>query len=385
MKSCSASVEPTTSSSSWPKRAFQAWNSAGGQRLARGHAEAERGEVEAALGVGDLEHARVQGRHRRRAPSAARRRSARRRARRSGRSGTSTARGAHARREVERVAEAEGEVELRHREDEVVGADAEDAHARPARRRPRSPRVSAPRPWGAPSSPRCSPRARRRRGSCARGSASGQARASDVVQSSAPGAPARRRARPAATGTARGRRTGGGHLGRHHGDPRPAIVQDERVLLGRHQRVHRHADRAEPGRAPERRRERGRIVQRQQHALLDVDAELGQGPGGPRRLARDVGVGDGAAGEAERRAVAAPVGEVAIEEERRDVEGLRRPAPPAEYYTTGPGAESAEARSVASGISLTLGILKAHAPSGAPPVPSPGWATSLAQRHHRRR
>src|SRR4030095_16411817 len=38
----------------------------------------------------------------------------------------------------------------------------------------------------------------------------------------------------------------------------------------------------------------------------------------------------------------------------------------------------------ASWISITLGILKTHAPSGAPPVPSAGWATSLAERHRRR-
>ena len=51
MKSCSASVEPTTSSSSMAEARLPRVEERGGQRLARGHAEPQRREIEAPLGV----------------------------------------------------------------------------------------------------------------------------------------------------------------------------------------------------------------------------------------------------------------------------------------------------------------------------------------------
>ena len=230
--------------------------------------------------------------------------------------------GAHPRREVEAVAEAEREVELRRREDEVVGTDAEDADAHQLGR-------------GHEVLVRVHRRLRLAR------RARGVAPVRDVL------GPGRRRlehrpgageglvpldgARRAAVGHEHGPQprtavADGGQasrdVARDDRDPRPAVVEQERVVLRRHQRVHRHADRAQPGRPPERRGERRRIVQRQQHPLLDVQPQLGQGPRRARRLPGDLGVGDRAPREAERRPLASPGGQVTIDEERRDVEGL---------------------------------------------------------------
>jgi len=61
---------------------------------------------------------------------------------------------------------------------------------------------------------------------------------------------------------------------------RSAAVGEEKLVLGRrHQRVDGHGDGAELGRAPERGGEGRRVVQHQQHAVLDLYAERGQGIG----------------------------------------------------------------------------------------------------------
>src|SRR5205823_4974161 len=81
------------------------------------------------------------------------------------------------------------------------------------------------------------------------------------------------------------------------GHARAAVGQKELVLGGRHERVDRHRDGAELGRAPECRRERGRVVQRQHHAMLDLHAEAGQAVGAAVDRRGEIGVADAAPGE----------------------------------------------------------------------------------------
>ena len=63
MKSWSASVEPTTSSSSWPKRASPRVEQRGGSASPDETQSRSEREVESSRGLGHLEHARVQGGH----------------------------------------------------------------------------------------------------------------------------------------------------------------------------------------------------------------------------------------------------------------------------------------------------------------------------------
>ena len=113
----------------------------------------------------------------------------------------------------------------------------------------------------------------------------------------------------------------GGPLARHHGAG-PAIVQDEGVLVGAERLAHGHRDGAELHRAPERLRELRAIGQREQHALLDGDAAR------PQRIAEPIGppshlfVRHGTAGEAKRRAAPAPLGQMPVEEECGGIEPL---------------------------------------------------------------
>ena len=248
------------------------------QRLAGGHTEAERGQVEAPLDVGHLQHPGVEGRDREehRGPLGVDHCQ-----RALGRQplGHQHGGGAGPGREVERVAEAEGEVELGGREDQVVGADAEDVGAdqlggrheglvgvdgrlRPPRRAGGVAPVHdvLARSW-APPPPAAWPGPAPRR--------------------SRPPRPTARRppARSAATGSGPGR---GEHARRHRGldDGRPgaAVVEEELVLRLAHQRVHRHGDGAELGRPPEGGGEGRRVVEGQQHALLGLDPEPRPGP-----------------------------------------------------------------------------------------------------------
>ena len=292
----------------------------GGQRLARRHAVAQRREVPAALGLGHLQHARPQrghGQEDRRSLGGDRLEGA------LGGDplGLKDGGGAHPGGKVETVAEAEREEHLRRREDEIVGTEAEDADAHEIG-------------GGHEVRVRVDRRLRPARG------ARGVAPVRDVLGQRRGGLDHRRGARERFVPRQGARRAAVGHqhgpqprtavadggqaerdVARDDRDARPAVVQQERVVLGRHQRVHRHADRAQPGHAPERRREGRRIVQRQQDPLLDLHAELGQGPRRPRRLLGDLPVGDRASPEAERRPSTVPGGQVTIDEERRDVEG----------------------------------------------------------------
>ena len=242
----------------------------GGQRLPRGDAEPQRGEIEAPLRVLDLEQRAGRRWPPRTARWAARPGSARRRARPRAAPAPGSRR-ADQRREVERVAEAECEVELGDREDEVVGPDAEGPPPHQLRR-VHQVVVQMHRRLGlARSSPRCRARAPRRRGSCRPGPA---------------------RARPArAAARTRDRRGGGrpttitdwsaGHRARTARIPRrrvlrrdhgagAAVLQHERELVGGERVAHRHRHRADLHRAPERLGELGAIRQGQEHALLDL-------------------------------------------------------------------------------------------------------------------
>ena len=281
------------------------------QRLARGDAEAERREVEALPRVLDLEHPRVEGRHREEDRRPLGRddleRPLGRQALRHEHRGA-----AGERREVERVAEAERERHLRGRERAVLGAEAEDAPPdqlgggdevlvrvdRGLGRAGRARRVA----------PVHRVLARRRGGGDARAR-----RAAELVAGHDHVAEPR-------TSAAR-RRDARRHVLGDDGDPRPAVPQEELVLAGRHQGVHGYGDSAELHGRPERGRERRRVGEGEEHAVLGVEAATREVRGEGVHAGGQLGVRQRAAAEAERGPRAAALGHVPVDEEGRGVEG----------------------------------------------------------------
>jgi len=101
-----------------------------------------------------------------------------------------------------------------------------------------------------------------------------------------------------------------------------AVVEEELVLAGRHERVEGHRDGTELHRAPERRREGGRVVKDEEDAVLDLHARGREHAGGAIDALGQLRVADRATREAQRRAPAPSAGHVTIDEEGGGVEAL---------------------------------------------------------------
>ena len=281
------------------------------QGLARRHTEPQRRQI-ARLGVGDLEEPRVHGRD----------------GEEHGRalgldqledSGRIEPLGYQQRGcpdplgEVERVAEAEGEVHLRGRERQVVGSQAEDPDAdqiggghevamRVDRGLGQAGRARGVAPVHHVLVDRCG----RRQVARGLGHEAGKLGGGE------------HRAKPGARGADAADGLGDCRLG--DDDPGAAVLEQEGILLAPHERVDRNGDGAELCRRPERRHERRGVVEGEHDALLDAESEPGQGVTGTIRRLGDVGAGDRPAVMTEGRALAAPFSHVTVHEEGRGVE-----------------------------------------------------------------
>ena len=117
-------------------------------------------------------------------------------------------------------------------------------------------------------------------------------------------------------------------------DPRVAVVDEVAEVVGLVERAHRDGDGAEPHRPEEHDRERGRVVEDEQHPLLPGDAERAEQVARSRGLREQLAVGQRPVDRVHGRlAGAAPV-DVPVEQQARvealrcgdDVDGLHAPS-----------------------------------------------------------
>jgi hypothetical protein len=114
------------------------------------------------------------------------------------------------------------------------------------------------------------------------------------------------------------------HRRLHHRHLRAAVVEQELVLLGRHERVDGNSDGPQLDGAPEGGRKRGSVVEHEQDAILDFHSEGGQGMATATRGRGHLAIRHRAARTAKGGARRAPAVDMAIDEEAGGVEVFRK-------------------------------------------------------------